>query len=199
MSAAVEPGVVDAREPGGMPLYADLASWDAVVSRREDSYELVEGVPTMAPGESPRNRFAGSLLVGVLNAGRGRWIAGTDVDVTLVGGSSPTVRRPDVVLVRPETARREDSGRVEAGDVVLVAEVVSPTSVERDLVTKRREYAQAGIPAYLVVDLRAHPGVLTLYELGDADGAYAVAQSGAAVTVTIDGQRIAIAVADLLA
>ncbi len=195
----VEPEVVEAREPGGLPRYADLAAWDAVVSRRDDSYELVEGVPTMAPGESPRNRIAGTLLAGVLNAGRRRWIAGTDLDVTLAGDPAPTVRRPDVVLVRPEVGRRDGSGRVDAADVVLVAEVVSPSSVERDFVTKRREYAQVGIPAYLVVDLRAESGTLTLYELVDARGTYEVSQSGSAVTVTIDGHPVAIEVDDLLA
>lgn len=198
MSAVVESGIVEAHESAGMPRYADLATWDAVISRRQDSYELVEGVPTMAPGESPRSRTAGTLLAGVLNAGRRQWIAVTDLDVTLTEGPAPTVRRPDVVLVRSEVARREEPGRVDATDVVLVAEVVSPSSVERDLVTTCREYAQAGIPAYLVVDLRAQPGALILHELGDAGGTYAVAQSGASVTVTVDGHRIAIAVSDLL-
>jgi len=34
----------------------------------------------------------------------------------------------------------------------LVMEIVSPTDRQRDLVTKRREYALAGIPEYWIVD-----------------------------------------------
>lgn len=183
-----------------MPAFADLATWDEVVSRRDDSFELVEGVPTMAPGERPRNRTAGTFLAGLLNADRREWVAVTDLDVTMTSGARPTVRRPDVVVVRPEVARRSDGpGRVAAAEVLFVAEVVSPSSVERDLVTKRREYAQAGIPAYLVVDLRADPGTLTLYDGVGADGGYAPSPSGAAVTVTIDFHRIDVAAEDLLA
>ncbi len=199
MSAAVDLRIIDAREPARMPTYADLAAWDAVVSRREDSYELVEGIPTVAPGESPKNRTAGTFLAGLLNADRREWVAVTDLDVTLTSGHRPTVRRPDVVVVRPEVARRgQGPGRVEAGEVLFVAEVVSPSSVERDLVTKRREYAGAGIPGYLVVDLREDPGRLTFYARGDAKGSYAAVVSGASVTVTVDGHEIDIAVGDLL-
>ena len=36
----------------------------------------------------------------------------------------------------------------------LVVEVVSPDDPERDLMTKRQEYAQAGIPEYWIVDQR---------------------------------------------
>ena len=199
MSAVVDSGIVDARRPARMPTYADLAAWDAVVSRREDSYELVEGIPTVVPGESPKNRTAGTFLAGLLNADRREWVAVTDLDVTLTSGHRPTVRRPDVVVVRPEVARRgQGPGRVEAGEVLFVAEVVSPSSVERDLVIKRREYALAGIPGYLVVDLRAEPGRLTFSARRDADGSYAAAAPGVSVTVTVDGHDIDIEVGDLL-
>lgn len=199
MSAVVKSEIVDGHEPGRLPTYADLAAWDEAVSRHEDSYELVEGVPTMAPGESPKNRTAGTLLAGLLNADRREWIAVTDLDVTLASGSRPTVRRPDVVLVRPQTARRSQGPwRVEAAEVLLVAEIVSPSSLERDLVTKRREYATAGIPAYLVVDLRTEPGALTLYDRRDAIGQYAQTSTSGSVSVTIDGHRVNVQVSDLL-
>lgn len=37
---------------------------------------------------------------------------------------------------------------------------------------KRRDYALAGIPSYLVVDLRSDAGELWLYEERDADGLF---------------------------
>lgn len=39
-------------------------------------------------------------------------------------------------------------------DAGLVVEVVSEDNAERDLVTKRREYTEAGIPEYWIVDPR---------------------------------------------
>ena len=181
-----------------MPRLADLQAWDQGLCRREDSYELVEGVPTMAPGESFINRGAATLLAGLLNADRGDWVAVTDMDVTLRDGPAPTVRRPDVVVARRRRGESLPPARLLADEVLFVAEVVSPSSVERDLVTKRREYSEAGIPAYLVVDLRAEPGALTLYEQVEADGGYVASPSGSTVTVIVAGRRIDIAVDDLL-
>ena len=45
----------------------------------------------------------------------------------------------------------------------LVMEIVGPDDPERDIVTKRREYAQSGIPEYWIVDpTEASITVLTL-------------------------------------
>ena len=48
----------------------------------------------------------------------------------------------------------------------LVIEVVSPDDPQRDLVTKRREYAQAGIPEYWIVDPQS--ATITVLRLEDA-------------------------------
>ncbi|MEU4795120.1 Uma2 family endonuclease [Streptomyces sp. NPDC023327] len=52
-----------------------------------------------------------------------------------------------------EIPDEEDLG-VDAAGVALVVEVVSPgrRNIERDRVRKRREYARAGIPVYVIVD-----------------------------------------------
>ncbi len=159
-----------------LPDRIDLATWDADISHRDDAYELVEGVPTMTPGESALNRAIGSLLAGRLNAHRNGWVAVTDVEVTLTEFPLATVRLPDVAVLRTSavalTRDDESDRRVRPADVLLVAEVVSSSSIERDLVTKRREYAQAGIPAYLIVDLRSGSGELTLYTSRDSEFHY---------------------------
>jgi Uma2 family endonuclease len=54
--------------------------------------------------------------------------------------------------------------------LLLVVEIVSPGSETMDEVTKRREYARAGIPQYWVVD-RDDALTVTLYRLAP-DGAY---------------------------
>ena len=184
-----------------LPTRVELTYWDEQLSGRDDAYELVEGVPTMTPGESWFNRTVGTALATRLDTGGHDWVVGTDGEVTLFE-VPPTVRRPDVVVARASSAVRDRPGlpanRLQVSEVLLVAEVVSPSSVERDLVTKRREYAAAGIPAYLVVDLRAEPGELTLYAVRGADGRYLDVDPSPQVEVTIGATTIRIAVTDLV-
>lgn len=152
------------------------------------------GAGRVARQPLPRVRGAGQTH-------RAGWIAAMDLEVTLAE-VPPTVRRPDVVVAVNAALARErkplPTNRVFADEVLLVVEVVSPTSVERDLVTKRREYALAGIPGYLVVDLRSEAGELTLYAERDAAGRYVGVPPAQCVQVCIDGTVIPIAVADLL-
>ena len=65
---------------------------------------------------------------------------------------SPEVqfREPDVVYLTPEQNTRAGEAFTRAAE--LVAEVVSRDDPERDYVTKRREYAAAGIPEYWILD-----------------------------------------------
>ncbi len=58
-------------------------------------------------------------------------------------------------------------------DLLLVVEIVSPSSVAMDGVVKVREYAEAGIPRYWIVERDAAQTV-TLHVLG-ADRVYEVA------------------------
>ncbi len=63
---------------------------------------------------------------------------------------------PDIFLAPEdldEIPDEEDLG-VDASGVPMVVEVVSPgrRNIERDRVRKRREYARAGIPAYVIID-----------------------------------------------
>lgn len=59
-------------------------------------------------------------------------------------------REPDIVFLLAEHAERRGEEYWEGADLVM--EVVSPDSRHRDLVTKRREYARAGILEYWIVD-----------------------------------------------
>ena len=74
-------------------------------------------------------------------------------------------REPDLLLLRDRAdARCQDRYWLGAD---LVVEVVSPDRPERDLVDKRIDYAEAGIPEYWVVDPRDQ--TITVLELR-ADG-----------------------------
>ncbi|MCW5856994.1 MAG: Uma2 family endonuclease [Caldilineales bacterium] len=59
-------------------------------------------------------------------------------------------REPDIVFMLIEHADRRGEDFWRGADLVM--EIVSPTDRQRDLVTKRREYALAGIPEYWIVD-----------------------------------------------
>ena len=59
-------------------------------------------------------------------------------------------REPDLVFLSAEHASRIGESFWEGADLVM--EVVSDDDRRRDLETKRREYAQAGIPEYWIVD-----------------------------------------------
>ena len=68
---------------------------------------------------------------------------------------------PDLVFMAAEHADRLGEQFWRGADLVM--EIVSPDDPERDKVTKRREYAQSGIPEYWIVDpTEASITVLTL-------------------------------------
>jgi Uma2 family endonuclease len=73
----------------------------------------------------------------------------TDVDVRL-SDVPLSLRRPDVVVLRC----LPNSARLYSSDTVLVVEIVSPNSSFRtDTHEKKADYADAGIPIYLIVFL----------------------------------------------
>ncbi len=74
-------------------------------------------------------------------------------------------REPDLLLLRDRADPRFQDRYWLGAD--LVVEVVSPDRPERDLVDKRIDYAEAGIPEYWVVDPRDQ--TITVLELR-ADG-----------------------------
>ena len=61
-------------------------------------------------------------------------------------------REPDVLLLRDRSDPRYQDRYWQGAD--LVAEVVGPDHPDRDLVEKRSDYAEAGIPEYWIADPR---------------------------------------------
>ena len=68
-------------------------------------------------------------------------------------------REPDVLYMNPEQYARAEERFAAAADLVM--EVVSEDDPDRDYVTKRRDYADVGVPEYWIVD-RAERLVLVL-------------------------------------
>lgn len=75
-------------------------------------------------------------------------------------------REPDLLLLLAADDPRRHNEYWEGADLVI--EVVSPDAPQRDLVTKRAEYAQLGIPEYWIIDPRSER--ITVLQLND--GAY---------------------------
>jgi Uma2 family endonuclease len=128
--------------------------------------ELVEGVVIVGPPAGGPHQAAASDLVAMLIAafppghrvlGSAGWIVD---DAPLA-----TFRVPDIMVVTDAQARETWM----VAPPLLAVEVVSRrSSVERDLVAKRREYAEAGCPHYWA--LFADTPELIRFELDD--GAY---------------------------
>ena len=100
-------------------------------------------------------------------------------------------REPDLLVLRDRADPRYQDRFWLGTD--LVAEIVSPDRPERDLVDKRADYAEAGIPEYWIVDPRHDTvTVLTL-----AAGAYvehaAYSRGDTAASPLLDGLAVDVA------
>src|SRR5262245_38599030 len=85
-------------------------------------------------------------------------------EVNLVVGEELLI--PDVVVVR------HDGGRkiwFDASEVVLVVEIMSPSTRRLDRIVRPRIYAEGGIPYYLRVEFRGEAPVMLLHELVDGE------------------------------
>ncbi|MGH3694566.1 MAG: Uma2 family endonuclease [Pseudonocardiaceae bacterium] len=103
--------------------------------------------------------------------GTARVIPDIDIDLRLVPADQPgSVRRPDLIVVDSKSVDRvdRDGGLLEAADVLVVVEIVSPGSRRLDHVTKRHEYADAGIPHYWILDLNEPVSLLACHLTEDS-------------------------------
>ena len=100
-------------------------------------------------------------------------------------------REPDVLLLRDRSDPRCQDRYWLGAD--LVAEVVSPDDPDRDLVEKRADYAEAGIPEYWIVDPRDETITVLVLE-GDAYVEHDVyARGGEAASPLLDGFAVDVA------
>lgn len=134
--------------------------------------ELIDGflVFMMSPQRSWHGRVVTALTVRLADqAPRGVEIE-REMTVRLDGRNRP---EPDILAT---TAPYEpDRTCYEAGEVVLVVEVVSPESAYRDRTVKLRKYAEAGIPHYWCVEEEDNKLVVHVYELDEPTRSYAPA------------------------
>ena len=82
--------------------------------------------------------------------------------VTLSARQRP---EPDIMIVGASAMTGLDQTTFQAGDAILVAEVITPESRERDEKRKPSLYAEAGIPNFWLVENIESRAVVRVYEL----------------------------------
>jgi Uma2 family endonuclease len=146
----------------------------AALGETEPGYtELVEGRLLMSPSPAPMHNIAALELAVQLRSqlpSHLRAVPEVDVDLELVPSRQPGFsRRPDLVVVQRSGVERvgDEGGLLRASEVLIVIEIVSPGSRRTDRVTKRGDYADAGIPHYWIVDIEAPVSLLACHLAGE--------------------------------
>jgi Uma2 family endonuclease len=121
-------------------------------------YELVDGSLLVSPPPRPRHQDVSAQLALRISPLLGaEWRCGGPMGVYF---DRRNYREPDVAIYRRAALEGE---RLLAEDVLLAVEVMSPSSVKNDRITKPAQYAAAGIPYFWRLELE--PLVLLTYAL----------------------------------
>jgi Uma2 family endonuclease len=134
-------------------------------------YEMSSGggVSIMPPPDSEHAEIATALMFWLAAAGWTSKQVLQAVGIRISGPNGDGGRIPDLTLWSKPQPR---GVWLALTDLLAVIEIVSPGSEAMDEMVKRREYAQAGIPRFWLVDRDAAQTV-TLHRLG-ASGEYDV-------------------------
>lgn len=144
----------------GMPAHA--RRWTAAEvrelsdeSRPWPRYELIDGELLVTPAPRPAHQ----IVVGRLFSTLSPYVDAEQLGLALMSPAdlelqAGTVTQPDVFVV--PSAFSHDAGPLrewsQVRGLLLAVEVISPSSVHYDRVTKRAFFQRAGVPEYWVVD-----------------------------------------------
>ncbi|SPF01617.1 Uma2 family endonuclease [Streptomyces sp. MA5143a] len=129
--------------------------------------ELIEGEICVTPPANGEHEEIVSELSGQVrdhDKGLGRY-TGIGLDVPGASGTGHVV--PDLVIA-PKGSFSDSEEWHDASPVLLVAEVTSDSTAERDREKKIHGYARAGIPLYLLIDREAGEAVVHSEPSADA-------------------------------
>ncbi len=159
--------------PSNMSNISSISELDEVLWQAWKAMELPEGyraeIIEGAIEVSPTGRLTHAQIANRVRRALDKFLDGGDYacyqDANVIHGRRSWI--PDV-FVGPEDLEPcadEEGLGVEARSVALVIEVVSPgkRDQDRDRVRKRREYARAAIPVYVIIDDYDGQGSVTLF------------------------------------
>jgi Uma2 family endonuclease len=130
--------------------------------------ELIDGSLVLVSPQAHFHSLVLDVLVGALRRSLPRQLrVRREITVTLSATQRP---EPDITVFESSTALTRTS--IGAQGVVLVVEVVSPESRDRDRKRKPELYAEAGINHFWLVEDNAGDSVLSTYELDELTHAY---------------------------
>jgi Uma2 family endonuclease len=112
--------------------------------------EFTDGVLEILPMPTDKHQNILEFLYDVLHPWMRRIGGKVHVPVLRVQIREDRFREPDLLLVRDAHDQRRQNSFWRGAD--LVVEIVSPDDPERDIVVKRGDYAEAGIPEYWIVN-----------------------------------------------
>lgn len=117
-------------------------------------YELIDGELLVTPAPRPAHQFVHSCLYEVIapyvrREGVGRLFGGPS-DLTL---HAESIVQPDLYVVPPPQAAGFRTWS-EITRLVLVIEILSPSTTRRDRGAKREYYQRAAVDEYWIVDLK---------------------------------------------
>ncbi|MFJ3800099.1 Uma2 family endonuclease [Streptomyces sp. NPDC090088] len=127
--------------------------------------EIIEGAIEV----SPTRRYSHGQIVFMLRETLAEFLKDGDFaarnDTNVIHENRAWVPDLFVVAKDPERYVTDDGLGLTAAAVRVVFEVASPgkRSLDRDRVRKRREYARAGIPVYVIIDDYDGQGAVTLF------------------------------------
>ena len=139
----------------GMPDTLTPVYWTADMARRlpEDGnrYEVVYGELLVTPAP----RLWHQVLVRRLVVALAKYLEASPVGLVLtspadISWGADVLVQPDVFVVPTEQAKTLEWSAIR--ELLLVAEVLSPSTARHDRFTKRRRYQEAGAPLYWIVD-----------------------------------------------
>jgi Uma2 family endonuclease len=117
-----------------------------------NKYELVYGELLVTPAPRLLHEIVVTRLVlavgDYLRAYPVGFVFGSPADITW--GREDVLVQPDVLVARLDEVRTLDWERLH--HLLLVAEVLSPSSLKGDRFTKRKRYQDAGVPLYWILD-----------------------------------------------
>ncbi|WP_241028779.1 Uma2 family endonuclease [Streptomyces verrucosisporus] len=159
-------------EPRGDPQAPPRADLDEALWQAWKTLELPEGFHAeIVEGSievSPTGRHCHGQTVNRLRRALERFLDGGDhvayQDMNVI--HELTAHLPDLFVAPEDDTEHvtEDGPGLKASCVEMVVEVVSPGhhSIERDRVHKRRAYARAGVPVYVLIDDHDGHGTVTV-------------------------------------